>query len=354
VKQIIGLLVSFLFICMVGIAWKFFIFIKGPTQSPSDSVVFEVSKGLSFRSIAELLEEKGIVTDKDLLIIYARFTGYGKRLRAGEYMLDKSSSPRTVLEILSSGKSIQHLVTFPEGINIFEIASQLEKLGFGSARDFVKLAHDKKLIYQLLKADLRSFEGYLFPETYGFTKYTSQREIVEVMVNRFLEVYSEISKGAVNAMGRHTAVTLASIVEKETGAGPERARIASVFFNRLRKGMRLQSDPTILYGIMEKTGEMKMNITRDDLKEYTAYNTYRVDALPAGPIANPGKEALRATLNPENSNYLYFVSRNDGTHVFSESLQDHNQAVRTFQLDPQQREGKSWRNLRDKKSASHK
>lgn len=353
-KQIIGLLVSFLFIFLVAIAWKVFIFIKGPTQGPSDSVVFEVSKGLSFRSIAELLEEKGIVTDKDLLVIYARFMGYGKKLKAGEYMLNKGSSPRTVLEILSSGKSIQHLVTFPEGTNIFEMANQLEKLGFGSARDFVNLVHDKKLIYRLLKADLRSLEGYLFPETYGFTKYTSQREIVEVMVNRFLEVYSEISEGTGNAMGRHKAVTLASIVEKETGAGPERARIASVFFNRLRKGMRLQSDPTILYGIMEKTGEMKSNITREDLRDYTAYNTYRVDALPAGPIANPGKEALRAILNPERSNYLYFVSRNDGTHVFSESLQDHNQAVRTFQLDPQQREGKSWRNLHDKKRATLK
>lgn len=323
-------------------------------QSSSDSVVFEVSKGLSFRRIAELLEEKGIVTDKNLLIIYARFTGSSKRLRAGEYMLNKGSTPRTILEILSSGKSIQHLVTFPEGINIFEIASQLEKLGFGSAREFVKLAHDRKLIYQLLKVDLRSFEGYLFPETYGFTKYTSQREIVEVMVNRFLEVYSEISKEKKNAMDRHKAVTLASIVEKETGAGPERARIASVFINRLRRGMRLQSDPTILYGIMEKTGEMKINITREDIKNYTAYNTYRVDALPAGPIANPGREALKATLNPENSNYLYFVSRNDGTHVFSETLQAHNQAVKTFQLDPRQREGKSWRNSRDKKSTLHK
>jgi UPF0755 protein len=147
-------------------------------------------------------------------------------------------------------------------------------------------------------------------------------------------------------MPRHEHVTLASIVEKETGAPGERPMIASVFHNRLKKSMRLQSDPTIIYGILDQNGgEPVKNITKQDIITTTPYNTYKIEALPVGPIANPGKESLLATLNPAESDNFYFVSRNDGTHIFTKTYEEHSQAVRTYQLDPKMREGKSWRDL---------
>ena len=196
---------------------------------------------------------------------------------------------------------------------------------------------NRKFIFSLLKEDLPSLEGYLFPETYHITKYTDERTLIQQMVKRFLQVYSEVIKkgktsNPIIPLKRHQIVTLASIIEKETGASQERPLISSVFYNRLEKKMLLQTDPTVLYGILDETKEMKKNITRKDLETPTRYNTYTNKGLPYGPIANPGRESLLAALQPAQSHYLFFVSRNDGTHYFSEKYQDHQQKVQQYQV----------------------
>jgi len=175
------------------------------------------------------------------------------------------------------------------------------------------------------------------------------------MVQRFLKTYKKIrneNRFQVDLAilpNRHSIVTLASIIEKETGAAEERPIISSVFHNRLNKKMRLQTDPTVIYGILDKTGVMTKNIRKKDLREPNKYNTYTFRGLPVGPIANPGKEALLAALQPEPTDFLYFVSRNQGTHVFSKNYRDHTNAVRRFQLNRAARKGKSWRDLKKKK-----
>jgi UPF0755 protein len=167
------------------------------------------------------------------------------------------------------------------------------------------------------------------------------------MVERFLAVLSQIPKNALyKKMGRHKVVTLASIIEKETGAPEERPLISSVFHNRLAKNMRLQTDPTIIYGILQKSGVMPSNIRKKDILEPTDYNTYTIFGLPPGPISSPGQLALEATLYPEKSDYLYFVSKNEGRHYFSKTYDEHKKAVEKYQLNSKMRQGKSWRNMK--------
>ncbi len=316
----------------------------GPSE---ETVAFEVPAGASFRSIAQRLQSEGLVSSAWKLRWYARLTGLGSQMRRGEYALKASFSPREILSIIASGKSIAYPLTIPEGFNKYDIAAEYEAKRFGRAADFLAAARDPELIRQLLGVErIASLEGYLYPETYMLTKFTTARELVSQMVKNFLAAYAEVSMGVSPALDRHQLVTLASVVEKETGAPHERPLIASVFYNRLKKGMRLQSDPTILYGIAEATGQMKENITRDDILRPTPYNTYTVKALPIGPIANPGRESLMAVLKPATSEYLYFVSHNDGTHAFTKTYEEHTAAVRKFQLDPRARAGHSWRELK--------
>jgi UPF0755 protein len=189
-----------------------------------------------------------------------------------------------------------------------------------------------------------TLEGYLYPDTYFFNKTISPEDMTRQMVRKFFSVWSKEFDTRATQLGmtRHQVVTLASIVEKETGAPNERPMISSVFHNRLKKHMRLQSDPTTIYGIWKR---YKGNIHKRDLLESTPYNTYTVAALPVGPISNPGVEAIRAALHPAESPYLFFVSHNDGTHEFTKTFGEHTAAVKRFQLDPKAREGKSWRDL---------
>ncbi len=202
-----------------------------------------------------------------------------------------------------------------------------------------------------------SLEGYLFPETYKVTKFDTPKEIITQMVKRFLSVYEELAPDIAQFQqrypqrkwNRHQIVTFASIVEKETGAAQERPMISSVFHNRLNINMKLQTDPTVIYGQALLSGVVSKNITKQDLLTPTSHNTYTIYGLPPTPISNPGRDSLLAALNPANSKYLYFVSQNDGTHRFSESLEAHNSAVKTFQLNPKAREGKSWRDLKKNK-----
>jgi UPF0755 protein len=276
----------------------------------------------------------------------ARFYGLRGKIRAGEYALKNDMSPKEVMLVLTSGKSINYPFTVTEGLNSYEIALNFEKQGYGKKEDFLKACADEQILEVLLKTKIGHCEGYLFPETYNFERKTTAKQMVEVMLSAFVKNYEFIAKGRnLGGWSRHQILTFASLIEKETGAANERPMIASVFFNRLQKGMKLQTDPTVQYGILAETGVYPQNITKKDLLTPTPYNTYTKSGLPPGPISNPGREALKAVFEPSQTDYLFFVSRNDGTHIFTTSYEDHQKAVREFQLNPKAREGKSWRNL---------
>ena len=225
----------------------------------------------------------------------------------------------------------------------------LEKKGFFTKKEFLNAARDKNLVKELLNEDLPNLEGYLFPETYFLNENTSLKSLIKKMVDNFKVNYKKSLVGAKINMSRKDHIIMASLIEKETGAEAERTLVSSVYHNRVKLGMRLQCDPTILYGIFDKTGIFPTNIRKKDILEKTRYNTYAMGGMPYGAIANPGLSSLKAALNPKESKMLYFVSRNDGTHVFSETLKKHNAAVRKFQLDPKARAGKSWRDLKKSK-----
>lgn len=331
------------------LSWKFIH--TGVGDDPTE-VIFEVPPGSTMTSVANGLKEKEIILNTDLFLLYARLKKMNHRLRVGEYALKATMSPAEILSILASGKSVTRAFTVAEGLNIYEIGSVLERSGFGTQAEFMKLVKDPVFIESLLGEKLSSLEGYLYPETYRITKYENIRAIITLMVKRFLLIYQQeiLAKQQLLGWTRHQVVTLASIVEKETGAGFERPIISSVFHNRLAKKMKLQTDPTIIYGIADLTGVVPNNITRKDITAPTAYNTYVIDGLPPGPIANPGREALLAAVEPAQTKYLFFVSKNNGTHVFSTDLASHAAAVRTYQLDSKAREGKSWRDLNNKKT----
>lgn len=321
----------------------------GPSDDVTE-VLFDVTPGQTMPAVATSLESQHLIKNAWLFLKYSRFKGVGSKLKKGEYSLNKSMTPNQVLNVITSGKSVMRSLTIPEGKNIFDIGEILEKNGYGTKSEFLKLATDQEQIQGLLGEKLESLEGYLFPDTYKVTKFDSQKEIVQQMVTHFLNVYKEIEPEVQKLnWPRNKLITLASIVEKETGQAADRTRVSSVFHNRLKMNMKLQTDPTVLYGKAVLAGAMPNNITRQDLQTPTRFNSYTNAGLPPTPISNPGRDAILAVINPENSKYLYFVSRNDGTTVFSENLTDHNAAVQKFQMNAKNRDGKSWRDLNQNK-----
>lgn len=329
-----------------GVAYLAYQFTSSRPSDVAQDVVYEVTPGKGFATIAKELEEKGLVKNATFFNLFARFKGDRSKIKVGEYLLRTNMIPAEVLEAITSGKSIARSFTVSEGLSTYEIADLYEKQGFGTAESFMALVRDPALVQSLLGEKADSLEGYLFPETYMLTKYTDTKTLISNMVKRFLYVYNEVmAQAEIRSMTRNQVVTLASIIEKETGAPEERPLISSVFHNRLAKKMRLQTDPTVIYGKAEALGKIVINITRADLQTPTRYNTYVIYGLPPGPIANPGREAILAAVKPQESQYLFFVSQNDGTHVFSEDYKGHQRAVQKFQLDRKAREGKSWRDL---------
>lgn len=310
-------------------------------------VVIEIQKGLTPMEISLLLESENIIQSSRDFITLGKLTRQWRRIKAGEYKVSPSMTPIEVFSVITSGVSLIHPITVREGENIFEIAQDIENKNLGSKTSFLALCRNPVFIASLGlgKPSPSSLEGYLFPETYFFNRTMTQEEMVRQMVRRFLSLWTSEDEARARALGmtRHQVITLASIVEKETGAAGERPMISSVFHNRLKKRMRLQSDPTTIYGIWET---YKGNIHRSDLMAHNPFNTYVIPALPMGPISNPGREAIRAALHPAESPYLFFVSHNDGTHEFTLTFREHTSAVRKFQLDPKARHGKSWRDLK--------
>jgi UPF0755 protein len=243
-----------------------------------------------------------------------------------------------IFNTLINEKSIASLFTIPEGKNIYEIAQMLEDQEFAKAKDFLAVVKDKKFLTEM-GISAETAEGYLYPESYDFTFEKNAREMAKTMIKQFHKKIATLDFTATNLNPKEVLI-LASMVEKETGDKKERNIVAGVFHNRLKIHMKLQSDPTTIYGIFEK---YKGNITKQDLLTPSAYNTYTVAALPKGPICNPGLEAIKAVLNPAQHKFLYFVSQNDGTHIFSENYGEHTNAVKKWQLNPKHREGRSWR-----------
>jgi len=298
------------------------------TPAPGEgSVLVTIPKGSGVRAVGRLLAEKKLITDDIRFLIVARYTKTAGKLKAGEYEIAYNLTPVEVLRVLEQGKVYYHAVTIPEGYDLVQICTIFAKHGWGDKQDFMRLATDPAFI-QSLGIDAETLEGYLFPDTYFLTRSTATTEtIIQLMVKRFQAVVQDLPVNRQQRFTLHQIVTLASMIEKETGAAHERPLIAGVFLNRLDRKMRLQSDPTVIYGVDGFDG----NITKKDLRRSTPYNTYVIHGLPPGPICSPGKEALKAVLFPAETKALYFVARNDGTHVFSTTLRAHNQAVQKYQ-----------------------
>jgi len=305
---------------------------------------FVIKSGETFSRINYRLHKEGLISNAKLFHRYAQVNGFITKLKAGQFMIKNDANMLQVVDTLLHGSAITTTVTIPEGKNLYEIAKLLQSKKITLAEEFIKVAKNPKYTKKFnIHAD--TFEGYLYPDTYKFTANSTAHEIIKIMVTNFKNKVKGINLEQKN-FSKHKTITLASIVEKETGASHERPIIAGVFLNRLKKGMRLQSDPTTIYGIYEN---FNGNLRKKDLLGYTPYNTYKVNGLPAGPISNPGLEAIQAVLNPSKHHYLYFVSKNDGTHIFTKSYKDHLTAVKKWQMNRQNRKGKSWRDLKKTK-----
>jgi UPF0755 protein len=329
----------------------------GYFSQPGLPANFIVQKGENFVTLARQLKAAGIIRNERAFRWYVNFFGSRKGLKRGEFGLYQNMPIPEVIRALTQGKPIEYKVTIPEGFNLYQIADVLAEAGLANREAFIEACKSPQLIAALptvTPADRKpkSLEGYLYPDTYLVQKVETPLEIVQSMVHHFKEVNASLAPRFQNSavmrefhFTPHQVVVLASIVEKETGAAAERPVIASVFLNRLRKRMRLQTDPTIIYGLYLAKGSWDGNIHKRDLLEPTPYNTYQIDGLPPGPISNPSKNAIEAVLNPADTDFLYFVSRGNGTHVFSKDYSAHAKAVRETQLRPGIRAGKSWRNL---------
>jgi UPF0755 protein len=322
-----------------------------PQASDQEKTTIDIRKGETNGEIARQLLSKQAISEIRWFNWLGRFTGNWKKIKAGEYEVSGSMSPLQIFSTITSGLSVIHPITVREGENMYEIAADLESRGLARSEDFLGLCRDPKFIASLgVGKEPPTLEGFLYPDTYYFNKTLTAQDMAVQMVRHANQIWTpqDEEKAKKLGMSRYKIITLASIIEKETGAPQERPMISSVFYNRLRKHMRLQSDPTTIYGMW---ATYKGKIHKTDLLAANNYNTYYVAALPAGPISNPGRESIDAALAPAESTFLFFVSHNDGTHEFTSSLADHTRAVQKFQLDPKMREGKSWRDLKKKKIA---
>jgi UPF0755 protein len=298
-----------------------------PSRSPSSQIMV-VPEGATFRQVADQLKSRGLIRSRWVFTQLGKLNAAERRIIPGEYELHPGLSPSEILSRLLNGRVVLHPVTIPEGFTAVQIAQVLEQKGLGKAEEFVKMVHDRAFI-RSLELDVVSLEGYLFPETYRFPRNVTAQQVLTAMVAGLWRNFTPEMRAHAKGLNLsvHQVLTLASVIEKETSTEGEQGLISGVFHNRLRKRIPLQSDPTVIYGLRAFDG----NLRKRDLAAYSPYNTYRIRGLPPGPIANPGAGAIRAALYPVASTYLYFVSRNNGTHEFSSTLTEHNRAVNKYQ-----------------------
>ncbi len=302
-----------------------------PAQERPPSKIIVIPDGSTFQFVASLLERERLIKSHSAFVLFGKSHSADRKVRAGEYELNPAMTPAEILSKLLSGQVVLHPVTIPEGLTFTQIADLISQQGVADRAEFIRLAKDPAFIASMgIKAE--TLEGYLYPNTYKFPRAVKAREVLVAMVEQLRQVVGPdlLARMQELKMTMHEVLTLASVIEKETGSGGERPEISAVFHNRLKKHIPLQSDPTVIYGLPAFDG----NLHKKDLSHPSPYNTYRVRGLPPGPIANPGIQAIRATLYPSDSHSLYFVSRNDGTHQFSATLIEHNQAVEKYQKRP--------------------
>jgi UPF0755 protein len=303
--------------------------VSGQPKPPSHIVL--IPDGSTFQQVATILKREQLIRSSFAFLLLGKTRDIDRKIQPGEYELDGGMSSREILAKLLGGRVVLHSVTIPEGYTLAQIADALTAQNVTDPKEFTKLVRDRTFIGTLaIEAD--SLEGYLFPETYSFARGTKAKDVIKTMVDGLYRVWgTDLQEQAARMkLTLHQVLTLASVIEKETGVKDERELIAAVFHNRLRKKIPLQSDPTVIYGLTAYDG----NIHKRDLFSVSPYNTYRVRGLPPGPIASPGVHSLRAALFPAKASYLYFVSRNDGTHYFSTTLAEHNEAVEKYQKQP--------------------
>ncbi|MBI1993635.1 MAG: endolytic transglycosylase MltG [Deltaproteobacteria bacterium] len=332
------LLFTFYFAALSALLFAAFLLaflFRPPLQEPQ-TVEVKVERGEPLSAIVHRLKDHGVISNERLFSLWARLWRLDKKIHWGLYRFELPLPPRQVLDQMQLGKGLFHRVTVPEGLTVREIAELLEKAAIADKERFLAEAAKAELLSRV-GMEGKAIEGYLFPDTYYFTPFVTERDILIAMVEQFRASFSSRLEERAGEIGLdvHQAVTLASLIEKETGVDEERPLISAVFHNRLRARIPLQSDPTVIYGMKRFTGAL----TRKDLQNPTPYNTYRIPGLPPGPICNPGLAALMAALQPAQVPYLYFVSKNDGSHVFSVSLVEHNRAVRMYQSGKRGRAG---------------
>lgn len=315
-----------------GAAYVEYTRVYAPFQGFSGEQFVEIPPGAGTKAIGDRLVSAGVLRDGLTFRLALTLSGNARKLKAGEYRFDRPLRPLDVLDKLARGDVYVVALTFPEGHTIVEMAKIFETHGFGPAASFVAAARDPLLVKDL-DPGARDLEGYLFPDTYLLPRHTDAAHLARLMVERFRKALTPdlVEAARDRGLSIHQLVTLASIVEKETSRADERGLVAAVYSNRLRIGMLLQCDPTVIYAL-ERAGTYDGNIRKEDLGVDSPYNTYRFAGLPPGPIASPGKDALVAAAHPADADFLYFVSRNDGTHEFARTLEEHNRNVQKFQV----------------------
>ncbi len=300
-------------------AWQVYV-----PLTPAANASLLLRPGYSTRRIAVELKKAGVIrSELAFRLWHARHPK--PSLKAGEYRFEREATLPQVYDRIARGDIYFHVVMIPEGYTMFDIAKSMEDAGLGSAADFVQVAETQTQLISDLAPDAKSLEGYLFPNTYEFTRTQSLEEMAAAMVHQFRQVAQQIGLTSDAAK----VVTMASIVEKETAAPEERPRVASVYYNRLARKMALDADPSVIYA-QQLAGTYQGSLHHDDLAVNSPYNTYRFPGLPPGPIANPGRSALEAALHPDSTNFLYFVSDGNGHHRFARSLEEHNQNVTAY------------------------
>ncbi|HET9369136.1 MAG TPA: endolytic transglycosylase MltG [Vicinamibacterales bacterium] len=327
---------AFLALGLVALAGAAALFLQQRLATPyrgfSDPEVFvDLPTGTGVAAIADRLAAAGVVPDALTFRLAARLSGSDRKLQAGEYRFADAATPRDVVARLAAGDVYSRSVTFPEGLTIREMAVLFERAGLGTAADFVAASRTSGLV-PAVDPTARSLEGYLFPDTYALPRKIGAEGAVRAMLARFDATFTADLRASAEAQQftPREVVTLASLIEKETARPEERPVVAAVYRNRLKIGMLLQCDPTVIYALM-LANRWNGNIRRDDLQINSPYNTYRFAGLPPGPIASPGRASIEAALAPADVPYLYFVSRNDGSHVFASTLAEHNRNVAKYQ-----------------------
>jgi len=331
----LGMIGIVLLVLLLTVSAQIFLWASIPYRGYGASyAMIDIPEGTAAARAIEILEEHGVIQRSPLALVYLRLTGRTHGLKAGEYSFTRPMTPGEVFDKMISGDVYYHRVTIPEGVRSDEVFAQFVRAGFGTEEDYRLVFRDTSPIADL-DEEATDLEGYLFPDTYSLQKGTTPKAIVAMMVARFREVFqtSWVARVTERGLTVREATTLASMVEWETAQADENALVASVFYNRLRLGMRLQCDPTVIYALAMRNA-FDGNIRKEDLKIDSRYNTYRYSGLPPGPIGNPGAAALQAAVAPADTSFLYFVSMNTGRHFFSKTLGEHNRAVWEYQVRP--------------------